>query len=736
VLLFLLLCIVSLLAGVGILNAIRAPLPPYLQWLLAPGACLSAWAVALGVTVSLGVTVQHLVVPFWMATTIAACYGAAQARRSFPREITWLLALAIVLPVALMPFDFLHGLSDFVGGPAADGWTYVARGQELWEMPKNSVGHLAPLYAYASHLHAARFIASALLGVLSPFAREAGDTQAATGYFLAFSLFVFGASCLGVARTAENRRLPLAAICTLAVLSPWVLGAIQIHNYDNLLAISFLPMTMGFLAGLEEPGWRAMLTLGLFLAAAVYTYPEMAAFAVLGAALACARRALAGMRPVAWVGMLAGGLITALLLLGPSVRDLVWFISIQAGSLTLPIGRRGGEGAFAELGSLSNWWASFWGLTSGVATARFGAAWGITSRAVGTVCWILGAFGCLNMFRRGVWDVATVGALLLLGGVVMIVHDQYSYGAYKFLLLGWWIFAWFVVSGASTIRESVSRTDPAGRTIWKTAAGVTLAMISIGLIGSTVAHTVAFQRRLLTPSIRPYRSVQDIDRLINQAPLIVAVTDPIANEWAVYFLRAHPLALFGYQGPMLYPHLAAPMDQAATPDLRGVQYVLSDAPAPPSSDVIWQEGPYALSRIPEMGAAFLRRVNNPNGSERFEGQSFYWIGGGDTELVVYATTAGDATFFARFFRGPSLPGQPDRRLIIGTIGGAEHPLTIDRDGDQSFSFPVHAGENRIYLRALDRPTVAKIRGDTRPLLLGVEGLRVSLGPTIVPSRRP
>jgi hypothetical protein len=63
-------------------------------------------------------------------------------------------------------------------------------------------------------------------------------------------------------------------------------------------------------------------------------------------------------------------------------------------------------------------------------------------------------------------------------------------------------------------------------------------------------------------------------------------------------------------------------------------------------------------------------------------------------------------------------------------------LTITRDGDQSFSYPVHAGENRIYVRALDRPTVAKVRDDTRPLLLGVEGLRVSLRPGAVVSRRP
>jgi hypothetical protein len=719
----------------GLLTALRVPLPAPTRWLLAPGTCLAGWAALLGVTISIGWTVRQLVVPFWIGTLAFAIYGIGRARHAFPRDIGWLLGLAVLLPIGLMPFDFLHGLANFIGGPVADGWSYVARGQELWAMPKDSGepwARLAPLHQYASHLRGTRFIASALLGILSPFAREAGDTQAATGAFLAFSVFVFASSCLAIAKTIETRTSLLVAACTLAVFSRWVLGAIQIHNYDNLLEISFLPITMALIAALASPKWNAVFTFGLVLAAAVYVYPEMAVFNLVGAALACARRAAADRRPAAWILTLAGGLTTALVLLAAGVHDIVWFISNQAGAASAAIGQRPGEGAFAELGGLVNWWGAVWGLTSSVGTTRFGAAWETASRIVGTLLWILALIGGIRLVGRRLWDVVALGLILCAGGLFMVVHEQYSYGAYKFLLLGNWILALFVVSGATAIAEAARGAT--GHRTWRTAVGVALAIVVAGLAGSTLARIVLFQRRLVTPSIRPYRNVQDIDRVIGRAPVILAVTDPAANEWAVYFLRAHPMRLFGYQGPMAYPHVAPLMDRAAAPELRDIEYVLTDAPVASRPDVLWQQGPYALSRIAEGAVALLPQVNDPDRIEQRDGQQFYWAGHGDTELEVYAASGGEALFFGRFLRGPGLPEQSECRLAIGETG-AELSLTITRDGDRWFSLPVHAGNNRIYLRAIDSAAPAHA-GETRPRLLGIEGLRAWLRPAVISSGLP
>jgi hypothetical protein len=198
------------------------------------------------------------------------------------------------------------------------------------------------------------------------------------------------------------------------------------------------------------------------------------------------------------------------------------------------------------------------------------------------------------------------------------------------------------------------------------------------------------------------------------------------------------MQLLAYRSYMALPHVVPVMQQAAAPDLQSIKYVLSDQMLGDEAQsfkpgIVWRQAPYALWRIPPSGTAFLRHVMNPNGAERMNGRSFYWIGGADTELDVFATSAGQAVFSGRFIRGPSLPERTERRLLVSEAGQLGKPVTMTEVGDQSFSFPVHAGENRISVRALDPPSVAAAPGhDSRLLLVGVEGLMVSLR-SIAPS---
>ena len=101
--------------------------------------------------------------------------------------------------------DVVAGLSQYILGPG-DRWSYVAYGQYLWEGLKGTEGGLAPLYQYASHLSRTRFVSSAMLAFLSPMTGAAGDTQAAAGEFVAWTLFVFGASCAALADGLGIRR--------------------------------------------------------------------------------------------------------------------------------------------------------------------------------------------------------------------------------------------------------------------------------------------------------------------------------------------------------------------------------------------------------------------------------------------------------------------------------------------------------------------------------------------------
>ncbi len=177
---------------------------------------------------------------------------------------------------------------------------------------------------------------------------------------------------------------------------------------------------------------------------------------------------------------------------------------------------------------------------------------------------------------------------------------------------------------------------------------------------------------------------------------------------------------------MAQPHVKPLMDRAAPVDITTASYVLSDDGRAGGRDVVWQRDRFILWRIPPSGAAFIVGVANPNGTERLNGRSFYWIGQGETVVDVVATADGAAALSASFVGGPSLPNLPWRRLQVATAWGESRIFKITRNGLQSLIVPVRRGANRLVVRALDTPSAA-IPGDSRPLLVGMEGLTVSIG---------
>ena len=238
---------------------------------------------------------------------------------------------------------------------------------------------------------------------------------------------------------------------------------------------------------------------------------------------------------------------------------------------------------------------------------------------------------------------------------------------------------------------------------------------------------MSFRKSLTVDSIEPYRTLANLERVLTPEPILVSVDDPMANEWAVYFLRDHLFRLIGYRSYMAQPHVVPSMDRSRPVDLGAVHYVLSDAvllndlDAAGQFDVAWADGPYALWR----GAVVLVTVDNPNGNERVGGRSFYWLGKGETSIDLLATSEGDALISAQFTRGPSLPGAAERRLALSANGGAPQLVTIDRDGEFALPVRVRRGENRVLVHSLDQPTAISPH-DPRPLLVGMAGVRARM----------
>jgi len=181
---------------------------------------------------------------------------------------------------------------------------------------------------------------------------------------------------------------------------------------------------------------------------------------------------------------------------------------------------------------------------------------------------------------------------------------------------------------------------------------------------------------------------------------------------------------------MAQPHVVPYMQRAKEVDFSTVRYLLTDSRRvllfPPAISV-WSGEPYTLWKLSSDDWIFLSGIQNSNGIEDWGGEQAFWLGKGDTEIRLVAARDDQAVISGDFIRGPSLPEKVNRQILIFTDQGYRSIIAIAEDGPQRLSVPVVAGQNRIVLRPLDKPSMAVLPyGEPRPLLLGVRGLRISL----------
>jgi multidrug efflux pump subunit AcrA (membrane-fusion protein) len=138
------------------------------------------------------------------------------------------------------------------------------------------------------------------------------------------------------------------------------------------------------------------------------------------------------------------------------------------------------------------------------------------------------------------------------------------------------------------------------------------------------------------------------------------------------------------------------------------------------------KGDIALQPSNTVGSSSPKIVN-PLGLEKRGDQYSFWMGGKvETEIWITSPQNGKAVITALFFAGPSLPGNPQRHLLLSSPNCHERQLVLPKDGWCRITVPVSTGPNRITLRALDEPTLTQLsNGDTRPMIIGVRGLAVS-----------
>jgi len=304
----------------------------------------------------------------------------------------------------------------------------------------------------------------------------------------------------------------------------------------------------------------------------------------------------------------------------------------------------------------------------------------------------------------------------------MIFYFSYSYGAYKFIVLNWWGMCFAVVMGMDLLMNRLL----VKRYRLRTAIPYCLFLPFLFLNGLLV---LAFNEKT-SPyhSVLPFKQVEQVKDIVRENAAIVAVSDGPASEWAVYFLRDTPIYLAEYRVYMAQPHVVPLMERAQAVEVTSIRYVLTDTLeflSFPQATMLWSGGPYYLWRLTDHDWIFVSDIQNGNGIEHWGGGRGFWLGKGDTEIHLISAEAGQVMINCRFIPGPSLPDKPERKMLIFTDQGYQTTITIVADGSQALLIPVTAGRNRLFFRPLDKPTLTRLpNGDTRPLLVGVRGLKV------------
>jgi len=233
--------------------------------------------------------------------------------------------------------------------------------------------------------------------------------------------------------------------------------------------------------------------------------------------------------------------------------------------------------------------------------------------------------------------------------------------------------------------------------------------------------------------MKEFRSLEQIRQITGGAPLLVAVDDWLANEWAVYFLRRESIYLATYRMYMDLPDSSQYLNEAAKPDLGQVKFMLTDSQTPlvqftnPAEwRIVSSTGPYRLWRSATRNWAVITELSNGNGLKTMGGKAFFSVGNAETVFTVVTNHDGQVGLSGEAVLGPSLPPNPQQPVRIETSAGYQKKLFLG-PGSFSLKIPAMAGKNTVRITSIDQPVFRpRSNGEAPPVLLGISGLRVGL----------
>jgi len=591
--------------------------------------------------------------------------------------------------------------------------------------PRGAKIGLSPLHQYASHLADVRNAADALLAFLSS-AAPGGRPDTAVNLLCLLSLFAFAGAVVNFGLTMFGRRwAPVTALLLLSVYG-WPGDIIFYGNFDQLLVLPVFPALAAVAAHIAERRsfWRFTLLSALLIAAAFYTYVEIAAIGVAAAAsflLPKSGRVWPALGRAAASATLALAAAGAALL--PAATNLLPFFLTQL-AMGTATGVRPGEGYFPGLIDPSYALSAVWALGGEFRIDADYSARGLTAALLaGCALW-----GAVRERRR--WLSLLAAAATVAFASVMAFGSHYAYGAYKALSINFWLLAWLTVAGCTALARRWTR---------RLAYAVRLPPVLVGL--ALVLAPAIYFRADTQIALNDFAGTTKVShlsreageaatRIVGDSAVLVSVTDTLANEWAVYQLSALPLRVVPYRAYMALPWLLPRMAAARPVPWHKIAFVLTDRsrPAMPADVtggcVVWENPLYALWQVAPGGWLTLADVKNPNGLETINGRPLLWLGGGTTGFTLVSGAAQEAVLSAELVPGPrALPDARSWRLAI-TAGdwrteiGVYLPLAKIR-------LPLQVGENEVSLDLLAAPAgPVPPNGDPRAMILGFSDYRL------------
>lgn len=684
--------------------------------LLAPTLALAISCILVAIVVVYGIPVGKASSFIWLLWIVLAVLGVSCVRSAWSDLYHRHILLVSVLATSFVSAGFLrYGLLDYLGSPALDGWSYVSFGEYLLQYPKGAEGGLAPLYQYASHLSGTRYVASAMLALLIPPWMAGLDTQMMVGPLLTLSIFSFSLSVAYATQVANQRGMnaPAWLAVFIGVVGSWVPIALNANNYDNLLALPIAPALFALASDRNLNRTGQILLPAILIAASIYIYPELSPLIVLAYGVVVIEN-LFSTQPGhsgltdkrSQLLKYAAITIVAVVIVSPYLREAIRFFSQQLSTTTQMTGRPG-EGIMPSLLDDARVWGAMWGLGDHGGGIIIGVL-------LGQIALFGAGMSVAKRYFSPILYLALIGALF----VVMVAIKRYDYGAYKILLLGWWVVAILLAAGALGIWNALAHVDSVLKKSLR--FGISLAICISGI--AWLHQSSQWAKGYTYKTATAIREVRDALSRINDA-VQVSISDTTLNAWLVYQLRDVKALFTEFHGYMDQAHVRPLMARSMVPDQVELKYVLTDVNSFTTGDLIWKNDLFKLVQGSPSNQPPQIEIRAPNGREVLDGRPFFWLGREPASIDLKTSKQEVVSIEFEAAVGPSVGAAPKVHPMVFVEMAGTQLLVFNAQPTTTHTVRVtlSPSANTVIFRPFyTGSTVPNANGDPRILLIGIK----------------